>query len=136
MSNRLLRNRQYTLEIDPVTLWLKINIGSSGAVSSFSGKGVASVTKESTAGQYTIKLEDGYMALLNVSAHLVKASIEPCKVQLLQAPATLNADFVSSKGFKIQVVGPTSSSDTTSIAANPSSGTMIMVEIKVKRSQV
>lgn len=53
-----------SIEPKVVTVPLKISLSGAGAVSSFVGKGVASVTKSGT-GEYTVVLKDNYNKLLS-----------------------------------------------------------------------
>jgi hypothetical protein len=68
MANRRFLPPLGALEVDVVDLFAKLTIGTSGSISasggSWSGKGIASVTKESAAGQYTIVLSDNYNTFL------------------------------------------------------------------------
>jgi hypothetical protein len=70
MANRRFNQFQYSLEFAVVNLFLKATIGSSGAVtiSAANSKGIASITKESGAGKYTIVLSDAYNKFLGLSA--------------------------------------------------------------------
>ena len=58
-----------------------ITVGAAGAVTSFTGEGIVSVTKETTAGQYTIKLSDinselTFVSLLNAGITLSGAALD------------------------------------------------------------
>lgn len=66
MANRNFpNNKLYSFNVQPVSLNCQITIGASGAVSSFSGAGIAAVTKTGAAGTYAIQLQDNYYSLLN-----------------------------------------------------------------------
>jgi hypothetical protein len=73
MANRNYPNSKlYSLNIYPVALNASINIGASGAVSSFNsgtGSGIAAVTKLAT-GVYQIQLKDNYASLLGAGFDL------------------------------------------------------------------
>ena len=64
-----------SLEVGVVDLFAKLTIGTSGSISASGGeaegKGFASFTKESTAGQYTLTLSDTYNSLLWCGATLM-----------------------------------------------------------------
>lgn len=68
MASRSFRPPLGALEVDVVTLFAELTIGTSGSVTAsggdWYGAGIADVTKESTGGQYTITLEDSYHRLL------------------------------------------------------------------------
>ncbi len=130
MANRNFFGNSYSLEVDNVALWAEINIGASGAVSSSSGLGIASVVKESAAGQYTITLADSYNKLLHAS---------------VMAISTTDAAQTVGTAFRIQseaVSGSTptlviQASDTaTGADANPSSGDKLLVKIELRNSSV
>ncbi len=75
MANRRLYQFRYSYERDLVDIYGTITItGSSGAVDSYTGKGIASVTKESTAGQYTIALTDSFNLLMSMDAVTLNAT--------------------------------------------------------------
>ncbi len=69
MASRSFRPPLGTIEVDVVELFVELTIGTSGSLDTASGggwygAGIDSVTKESTAGQYTIVLEDSYNRML------------------------------------------------------------------------
>lgn len=134
MSNRWYKQFQYTLEQDTVTLFGNAVIsGSTGsvAVSDTFGGGIASVTKESTAGQYTVKLTDSFSRLLAADARVVSASISGvANVQLLASPATLQASFKTSRSLTFQCV------DYAGAAVNPPDGALLTLRLVLRRSAV
>lgn len=78
MANRSFHRILGGLEIDIVQLYVKFTVGAAGAatmVSAPGSKGVASVAKTATAGQYAITLQDGYQALLWASAVVLDATL-------------------------------------------------------------
>lgn len=124
MANRLFRKDLAALEQGLVHLYLKVVVGASGAVTSFEGKGVKSVVKESAAGRYTITLEDSYPEILHVSLSPLVAS--PATGQgLLPSVAS-----ISSSSVVVQLL------DDASVAANLPSAAQLLVEIKLKNSSV
>ena len=62
-------SRQFSFHLLPVRLDGKITIGSSGAVSAITGKGIKTATKQGT-GVYRIQLEDNYASFLKLNAHM------------------------------------------------------------------
>lgn len=137
MANRYLNQYQLTFEKDTVTLFGEINIGSSGAVSSFAGGGISGVVKETAAGLYTVTLSDFYQRLLFVDALIVDDAItQAISYQILEDPLLLQSDFKGDRSFRIQFFGATNSSTTTQIAANLASGAQIKLKIVCRNSTV
>ena len=66
MANRFFQQFLFSFIHKPVKLWGTIVVGSTGAVTSYCGTGITSVTKESGNGTYTILLDDTYAALLGM----------------------------------------------------------------------
>ena len=131
MANRTYNQAQYTAERAPVTLFATVTIGAAGAVSAKKGYGIKSVTKEATAGQYTIVLEDKFSRALAVHATVVHSSISAAlNVQVLNTPAQLQAALAAGTGFVIQCI------DKTGAAVNPESGSQIFVQVVASNSSV
>jgi hypothetical protein len=131
MANRLYQQFQYTAERAPVTLYATLAVGASGAVSAVKGYGISSITKESTAGQYTVVLSDKFTRALSVQAQIVHSAISAAKsVQVLETPAALQADVVAGTGFKIQLV------DAAGAAVNAESGAQVFIQVVVVNSSV
>jgi hypothetical protein len=131
MGNRYLNQFQYTLEKDTVTLFGSAVIGASGAVGTVKGGGIASVVKEATAGQYTITLEDSWSRFLGFTAGTTGAAISPvANIQVLMAPATLQATVQSTKAILIQCI------DYAGAAVNPTSGHVLSFRITMRKSSV
>ena len=76
MANRLFNQFIYHFRKQPVMLNLKATIGSSGAITldAAQSRGVASITKLATAGQYRIVLQDVYNKLLQVQEQVINAA--------------------------------------------------------------
>ena len=127
MANRRFFQFRYSVQRDVVELVCKASIGASGAVtiSSTDAKGIASITKESTAGQYTIALQDNYNALMHVAAIVLDAS--PSSSPMVQ----LISEQVSSSSAPALVV---QFLDAAGAAANPASGSTIMVKIMLRNA--
>lgn len=124
MANRYFNNQfQYSFEQMPVSLFLKASIGASGAVTldAANSKGIASITKETAAGQYTIVLQDSYKKLLCIHEQQLLAAgtaAAPIMVVISESVAT------SAKSIVVQhnaVDGTT--------AANMASGTVIRMRL-------
>lgn len=131
MANRYLFQFAYWFERNVVTIFAKAVIGAAGAVASIAGGGLASVTKEVADGQYSITLSDKYNQLLKVEGSVVHATISGvAAVQVLENPATIQADFLADKTFKIQCV------DYAGVAVNPPAGSQISLKIEVRNSSV
>lgn len=137
MGAHRLQQFRYSLEQQVAEFWGVINIGASGAVSSFSGANILNVVKESTAGQYSITLGDKYFKFLEFSAKIVDDAIsQVTSIQVLEDPAALQADFKADSTFKIQLLAPTDASTTTLIAANATSGAQVMFRVTVRNTSV
>jgi hypothetical protein len=131
MANRSFLPPLGHLEVDVVELFGTITIGASGAVSASSGKGIASVVKETAAGQYTITLSDRYNSLLFASAVVLDdTNSDPVTVGI--QPRLLSQDVNNATPtVAIQFYDHTDGS-----AANPASGAVVYVSIKVRNSSV
>lgn len=131
MANRTYNQAQYTAERAPVTLYATIAIGAAGAVSAKKGYGIKSVTKEATAGQYTIVLEDKFSRALAVQGQVVHSAISAVQsIQVLETPADLQTDVASGTGFRIQLVNASGA------AANAESGAQVFLQVVASNSSV
>lgn len=122
MANRLWEEKINQLEKGVVLLSGKIVVGAAGAVTSSSIKG-ASVAR-SSAGVYTITLEDAYVSLLACQASLLAALTTALKV------CVQSADVSSAKTIVLRV------DNAIPAAADPASGNEIHVVIVLKNSTV
>jgi hypothetical protein len=117
------------LEVDVVGLYGSITFGSTGAVSASSGKGIASVVRNS-AGNYTITLDDSYQALLWAGVTLLhSASSDPSTVGVEWRVAS--ADVLSAKTVVIQ-----SFASDDGAAADPASGAQVLLKFDLRNSTV
>lgn len=131
--NRYLQQFQYTYERDTVTIFGAANVGAAGAVASdgFGGAGVQSVTKLGGTGQYEVQLEDRFASLLDARAYVVGAAASAILgVQLLQDPATLQADFQADGKLTFVALNAAGA------AANPADGEQIKFVIIARKSTV
>ena len=131
MANRLYQQFQYTAERAPVTLYATLAVGASGAVSAVKGYGILSITKETTAGQYTVVLSDKFTRALSVQAQVVHSAISAAKsVQVLETPAALQGHIVAGTGLVIQLI------NTSGAAVNAESGAQVFIQVVVVNSSV
>jgi hypothetical protein len=107
-------------------------IGASGAVGTVKGGGIASVVKESTAGQYTITLTERFERLIssNVGCFAATATGVVPIAQVLMSPATLQASFKANGALTVQFY------DYAGAAANPASGSVVSFRVVVRNTQV
>jgi len=125
-----LYDRTLAYETELVKLYGSLVVGASGAVTSFQGGGIESITKETAAGNYTIKLKHQYDRLLFVEVKPVKATVsDVTSCQILKAPANLQADFKAGD-VVIQLL------DADGAAVNAASGEAILFEITARRGSV
>ena len=132
MANRSFYSNAYSLEVDVCSLFVEINIGAAGAVSSSSGLGIASVTKESAAGQYTIRLTDSYNKLLWASVILLDdTNSDPATAAVEARILSEDVDNASTPNIVIQGIALDDGA-----AANFVSGAKLLVKIEHRNSSV
>lgn len=130
MADRMFKPGLGSLETGVVDLFCKIVVGSSGAVTSGTGMGIASVTKESSAGQYTILLSDTYNSLLWAGITLLDDSDSAATT--VGIGTRLQAETVSStKTVVVQTYALDDGAD-----ANPADGAILYVKITLRNSSV
>lgn len=121
-ANRNMFQFQGSFERELVHIFLKATIGASGAVtlSSNDSRGVASITKESGAGNYTIALQNNYSRLMQVTCS------QEINAAALVAPILqiLDEDVASAKTVSLQFQGPDGATET-----DPASGTVLRMHI-------
>jgi len=140
MAQRLYQQFQKTLVKEVVSVYANIPIGATGAVGTLAASknmGIKSVTRTS-AGLYVITLGnsvsgdvDKYNSLLAVNCTVVVDGITA-------VPAfNVKTDAVAASGaITIQFSAATSGGNTALAATDPASGSIIMLEIKLKNSAV
>lgn len=131
MANRLWLPPSGSLEVSVCELFGSITIGASGAVTTSSGKGIASVTKETDAGQYTIALSDSYNSLLWAGFTLVSSTDG---AQTIGTAFRVDSEDVADGSAPVVVL---QCSDTaTGADANLTSGDIVLFTFKLKNSSV
>lgn len=132
MANRSFYPPKGALEIDVVSLYAEITIGASGAATLTSGKGIASVTKETPAGQYTLALSDNYHKLLWADAVVLDdTDSNPTTVGVVARILSEDVDNATAPEIVFQFYNFTDGS-----AANPANGAKVYVKIELRNSSV
>lgn len=130
MADRNFYPAHGALEVSCISLWCEINIGSTGAVSSSSGLGIASVVRDS-AGKYTITLADSYNKLLWADVALLDdTNSDPTSVGIVGRLYSEDVD-AATPVVTIQFYDFTDGS-----AADPASGAKVYVKIELRNSSV
>lgn len=114
----LKRGSVQTIEDGVTTLYVKLTVGASGAVSASSGYGLTSITKEATAGEYTILLDRKFKKLLGVNCTIIQATTQG----LSWVVATDSIESAGSIKMALSV---------DAVATNASSSTIILFAITV-----
>lgn len=114
----LKRNPLQAIEQGVTTLYVKLTVGASGAVSASSGYGLVSITKEATAGEYTILLDRNFKKLLAVAPTVIQGTT--------QGLSWVVATDSISTAASIKVAASVGST-----ATNPSSSTIVLFAITV-----
>jgi hypothetical protein len=111
-------------------VFVKLVVGATGAVTSGTGNGVASVTKETAAGQYTVLLSDSYNTFVGCQFTLVHTTdSDPTTVAVA---ARVKAEAVNaSKNFVIQGYALDDGA-----AANFADGAILYMVVTLKNSSV
>lgn len=130
MADRSFHPWKGGLEIDPVVLWGTITIGATGAVSSSSGKGIASVVRDS-AGKYTITLSDRYNAFLWGSANVLNSTLSDPTTVGIYANLFSEAVNNATPTVVIQFVALDDGA-----AADPANGAVVYFKLEMRNSSV
>jgi len=122
--NRLFNQFFNSLERGKVVLFGNISVGSSGAptLNALKSKGIASIVRNS-AGNYTVTLNDIYVDMFHFSVNFVNAS--GAGVAYVY---TVSQNVVGAKTIVFQC------KDLSGAAVDPSSGTVMQLEVKLKSS--
>lgn len=136
MANRRFLPPLGALEVDVVDLFATLTIGNAGSISasggSASGKGFASFTKESAAGQYTLALSDSYNSLLWAGVTLLDdTGSNPATVAV--TARVLSEDVDSSSAPEVVIQGYALDDGA---AADFADGAKLLVALKLRNSSV
>lgn len=114
---------QYSMERELVHVFLQATVGADGAItlSSANSRGVASITKETGAGDYTILLQNTYARLmqLTVSQELAGAAANAAPNVMIE-----DQDVSTDKTVEIQFHAADGTTE-----ANPASGTVLRMHL-------
>lgn len=113
-------NRVQALEKETKHLYGKVTIGASGAPTLVQSLGFASVVRNS-AGNYTVTLQDKYVALMSVKVSYIAAVAEDLSFQV-SAEAVKTAKTI---GLLTLTGG---------VATDPASGDILLIEVVLKNS--
>lgn len=122
--------RMFSAHVMPVLLDAQIVIGAAGAVASFVGPFIQSVT-QSAAGQYTIVLQDNYASLLVVMGNMQNAAGASAIQSIQQLGPMVNSASPQSSGASIVI-----ETVSAGVATNPASGAQINVALLLNNSSV
>lgn len=128
MADRYFKDQVKTLEGGIVELYGKLTFGSSGAISAQSCKGFSVAIVDSTAGRYTVTLEDKYPEFKGCDVTLQG----PDSSALTTADGNqhvVRAVNMANKTFLLQLVRTDTGAD-----ADPTSGTIAYLKITLKNS--
>lgn len=133
MGRGYLYNRAVAYETEVVSIFCQVLIGAAGAVANFDGGSIDGVVKETTAGQYTITFKEKFSRLLGIQGSVAHdAASAVSSVQIFQQGETLQGDFKSNGTLVIQCLD----SAATPAAVNPEENSVLMLELKVRKSNV
>lgn len=120
-----------SLEVNVCELFGQLVIGSSGAVTSNSGKGIGTIVKESAAGQYTIPLSQGYNSLLFASFTLLSTTDGAQTIGTAFRLNSEDVDHLTAPKIVLQCSDTATGAD-----ANLTSGDIVYFRITLKNSSV
>ncbi len=127
--NRYFSQFQYTIEKDTVTLFGSMVVGSTGAVGTVTGAGIASIARSGT-GAYTITLTGPFTKLLGFRWIFGGGTASGiASVELAQSLANQTVDI---KAKTVDIVCYSAGST----AADPASGSILQFEIVGRQSGV
>lgn len=141
MANRnwMSGGRLFSMHKDPVFMECTIQIGGTGAVSSYTGACVSSVIRVS-AGKYKISFQPNtnFPRLLAAVASMQSASAAISGISAVEIQNAPNASVasVATPSLTVQCLAPTSSSVTTLAATDPVSGSALNVLMLMGNSSV
>lgn len=141
MANRNWANggKVFSMHAYPVLMTASISIGASGAVSSFTGAAVSSVSRVS-AGLYKLTLASQTMfpRLLSACASMQSPGSGLSGISAVEVQNAPNSALATSAGGTIEVtcLAPTSSTNTALVATDPASGSVLNVQLICSNSSV
>lgn len=131
MADRTFLNDAGSLEAGMVELYAKLTVGASGAVTAGTGNGITSITKEATAGQYTILLADRYTTFYGCDFTLLHTTdSDPATVAVAARVKSEQVNNATPK-FVIQAYALDDGA-----AADFADGAILYMTIKLKNSTV
>lgn len=117
---------RYSFERDVYEIFLKVAIGSSGAPTIQLGKGVTSITHNST-GNYTIVLGKTYNKLLDVTSMSISGSSAQAAPIMNVVSETVNTAATKNIILQYRAIDNTT-------AADPASGEVLMIRIALRNA--
>lgn len=126
-------NVAYAIERDVISLFGFLTIGASGAVASVKGGGIKSITKKTGDGEYEIELEETIQYFLGGNSFTVSDNSTGSGVARIEThmdPTTVQSVIKSTKKFIVQCY------DFTGAKVNPVSGSVVGLQIHVRRTSV
>lgn len=133
MANRNFANggRIWSMNVMPILVDAKIVIGASGAVSSFSGSMVSSVTRVSQ-GIYQINMANNFASSLAIrgSMHSPSSGLSGIMAVEIQNNASSSVSSLSAPSLTVKTL------DVTGALADPASGSTVDVLMFLNNSQV
>lgn len=100
-----LNNNSNTHELDTLTTFGSLVVGNAGAVGTVKGSNIASIERLDV-GKYKIHFKEVFNRALNSQYDIMYGSISAVsKIQVLETPATFQANLKSTKALTIQCVG-------------------------------
>lgn len=126
MANRRFFQFRMSAQRDVVDLSAKVAIGATGAptLSLTDAKGIASVTRNS-AGNYTVKLQDNYAALMSASVTMLNATVSAAPASQLISEQVASATLPQ---LVIQCLSPAG------IATDPDNGATLLISVMLRNA--
>lgn len=126
MANRNLFQFQYSYQRDLVHIFAQVSFAAAGAPTLVSGKGVASITRNS-AGLYTIQLQDSFAGVMQIDHKPLLAAGAPA-APLMVIRSVSNINDLSAPSVQVGFT------DETGVATDPASGEQVLIHITLKNT--
>lgn len=126
MANRNLFQFQYSYQRDLVHIFAQVSFAAAGAPTLVSGKGVASITRNS-AGLYTIALQDSFAGVMQIDHKPLLASGAPA-APLMVIRSVSNINDLSAPSVQVGFT------DAAGVATDPASGEQVLIHITLKNT--